>query len=272
MPELPEVKTVVKHLKQRIINQIIIDVIINQPKLIKEISQEKFKEKLINKQIKMIKNYGKFIVFNLNDELMMLSHLRMEGKYRIEQNTNYFQNHDHIIFKLSNNSYLIYNDTRQFGTFHLRNKNNYKTIDPLKKIAQEPKNIKIDELYKKLQRKNIAIKNVLLDQTIMSGLGNIYVNEVLWKVKINPEKKAKLITQNDLTQIVKVAINILQKATQLGGTTINSFISFDKTEGQFQNFLQVHNKIKQPCPRCQTLIMKKIVGGRGTYYCPRCQI
>lgn len=271
MPELPEVKTVVKHLNNHIINQTIIDVIINKPKLIKEIDGKKFKEMVINKKIKNIENYGKFIVFGFNDDLIMLSHLRMEGKYRIENSFNNIQTHDYIIFKLANKNYLIYNDSRQFGTFHLRNKDNYKKTNPLVKVAPEPHQIYIDDVYKKIQKKRISIKSALLDQTIMAGLGNIYVNEVLWKVKINPEKKTQLITLDELTHIINTSICILDQATALGGTTIKSFISFDKNVGQYQQFLQVHNKFNQPCARCQTLISKKSVGGRGTYYCPKCQ-
>lgn len=271
MPELPEVKTVVKHLNANVLWQTIDDVVINKSKLVKEISSEKFTQQIVNKQIEKIHNHGKFIVFHLSDNIVMLSHLRMEGKYRVIKNKQKTAIHDHIIFKLKNGDSLVYNDSRQFGTFHLRTNANYKLINPLAKIAQEPKNINIKDLYEKLQKKHIAIKTALLDQTIVAGLGNIYVNELLWQVKLNPQTKCHLISQQKLQEILRVATLILDKATKLGGSTIKSFVSFDKNEGQFQKFLQVHNKYNHPCSRCQSLIAKKSVNGRGTYFCPKCQ-
>lgn len=276
MPELPEVKTVINHLKTKIINWTVTDIFINKEKLIKEIEPSNFKKMLINRTINSLENVGKFIVFKFDHDLVLLSHLRMEGKYRLENDLLHLNAHDHLIFKIKNEQeksekYLIYNDTRQFGTFHLRTNDNYLTLLPLKKIAPEPALVNIDKIYKKLQSKKIAIKTALLDQTLIAGLGNIYVNEVLWTVKINPDKTANSLSFEQVEEIIKVADTILKQATKLGGTTIKSFLAFDKTAGNFQKFLNVHNKTGEPCKRCFALIAKKLVNQRGTYYCAVCQ-
>ncbi len=177
MPELPEVRTVCKILNEKLKAKTIEDVIVKKPKLIKEVSPEKFRSTLLNKTINSVSNRGKFIVFHLSDETIILSHLRMEGKYHFEKLVN--EKHDHVVFNFTDGTSLYYNDTRQFGTFHLRKNGNYFTINPLKKMGPEPIDAEIKLLYSALIKKNISIKTALLDQTFLSGLGNIYVDEVL---------------------------------------------------------------------------------------------
>ena len=269
MPELPEVKTVVKNLETYLIDKEIINIEIFLDKLIKNESKQMFIKKLKNAKILEVQNLGKFIIFLLSNNKVLVSHLRMEGKYRTSKESQY-QKHDHIVFDLGDLK-LIYSDTRQFGTFHLFDKDNYLKLAPLNKLAKEPQDINAENLFQKLQRKSIPIKSALLDQTLVLGLGNIYVNEVLWHQKIHPETKSKDITIEELKQILDCSFQIMAKATKLGGTTVHSFKSFNGKNGSYQDHLKVHNRLNFKCPRCKDKIQKIKVGGRGTYLCLTCQ-
>lgn len=267
MPELPEVKTVCKKLDEALKGKVIKNVIVKKEKLIKEISVDKFRENLIDKRILGVFNKGKFIIFKLSDSIVMLSHLRMEGKYHFEKWDN--PKHDHVEFVFTDNTSLYYNDTRQFGTFHLKNLENYLLEKPLNTMGPEPEFADKKALFSTLKTKKKPIKTLLLEQSFLSGIGNIYADEVLWSAKIHPLTPANAITENQFSEIIDFATTILDKATKAGGTTIRSYASLDNKGGEFQDFLNVHTKEGMPCPRCQTPIIKIKVGGRGTYLCPK---
>ena len=270
MPELPEVRTSSRLINNDIKNKKIIDVTINVSKMVKEISIKKFKSSILNKKIIKVDNVAKFLVFHLEDCKIMLSHMRMEGKYRFQKNNNFLK-HDHVIFKFKD-GYLVYSDTRKFGTFHIRNEVNYMQVDPIKKLGPFPSNLVLDEVFKKINKKTIPIKSCLLDQTIVSGIGNIYVDEILWKSKIHPLIRTSFITKKVLKIILQNAELILNKATQENGSSIKSYLAYNKIKGNYQNFLEVHTKAGQKCSRCNTIIKKIKVQGRGTYICPNCQV
>lgn len=272
MPELPEVRTVRKQLNSYIKNKTIKNIIFLNEKLLKEITPEIFIENLKNQTILEVDNRGKFLVFKLTNEQIFLSHLRMNGKYFYYNKTTKPLIHDHVIFEFTDKSFLHYNDSRMFGTFHLRNEKNYLAINPLSKLAQIPANTDAKELLKKINKTTRAIKTILLDQSILVGLGNIYVDETLYASGINPLTPANKITLKQLQSILKNATLIMDKSTELGGSTIDSYASLNKQEGQYQNFLKVHTKVNHSCQKCQSLIKKIRVNGRGTYYCEKCQV
>ncbi|MEG0283855.1 MAG: DNA-formamidopyrimidine glycosylase [Erysipelotrichales bacterium] len=269
MPELPEVETVVNTLKRMIIGEKIIDVEVRWDNIIDKISVMDFKDKLINQTIRDIKRYGKIIVFIL-DDYALLSHLRMEGKFYVDERLD-IDKHSHVIFSFADHRYLRYHDTRKFGKMSLAPVDDYLNHPFLIKLAKEPFDMEVEDLYPKLKKKSIPIKSALLDQSIMAGLGNIYVDEVLFLSQIHPETKANKITKKQAQSIIENAIKVLNKAIELGGTTIRSYTSSLGVHGKFQNELQVHTKVNTPCPVCGTLITKSQVKGRGTYICHKCQ-
>lgn len=268
MPELPEVRTVAKSLKNKILNKTLTDIIIRYDKIIEKDSLNI--NLIIGQKIKDIFTYGKYIIFSIGD-LYLISHLRMEGKYFIKEINEEFNKHEHIIFTLDNEISLRYHDTRKFGRIVLvKDYLNYKAI---KKLGLEPfnKNINSKYILDKIKNKNITIKEILLDQSIITGLGNIYANEVLFASKINPYKLGKEITKIDAKNIIDNSISILNKAIIEGGTTIKSYTSSLGVIGNFQNFLNVHKREGEKCNICSTPIKKERIAGRSTYYCPNCQ-
>lgn len=272
MPELPEVETVRRTLKNLILNKEIRDVDVFYEKMIRKIPIEEFTSVLTGKSITDIERYGKHLVFVL-DEYALISHLRMEGKYFIKQADEPKDKHEHVIIYFSNGETLRYQDTRKFGTMDLIKYDDLFTNSPITKLGYEPFNELLDVAYlkQKLSKKTIAIKSALLDQTIITGLGNIYVDEVLFRCKLNPNKRSNTLTKKDHINIIENSKKVLDKAISLGGTTIRSYTSSLGVTGRFQNDLNVHTKEGEPCPNCETRIIKTKVNGRGTYYCPKCQ-
>ena len=269
MPELPEVETVKETLKKQILNQKILDVVVNYPNIIEKPSVEEFIEKIKNQTIIDIKRRGKWLLFELND-YYLLSHLRMEGKYYIKNFNDEVTRHQHVIFKFKDFE-LRYNDTRKFGRMYLLDKNSAYDTKPLNELGYEPWDDKLNSQYlkEKYKNKKLPIKSVLLDQSIIVGIGNIYADEVLYLSKINPYKKASILDDNELNSIIKNTKIVLEKAIKLGGTTIKSYTSSEGVHGRFQNELLVHTK--EECPHCHKKITKVKINGRGTYYCENCQ-
>lgn len=210
-------------------------------------------------------------MFELND-YYLVSHLRMEGKYFLKNKDEELSKHDYIIFDLGDKE-LRYNDTRKFGKMYLIKKEEVYEKAPLKDLGLEPwdENLNIDYLKEKYKNKRLPIKTLLLDQSIITGIGNIYADEILFLSGINPLLKPSNLTDKNLEDIIKYTRETLNKAIELGGTTIRSYESAEGVHGRFQNNLLVHNHEADKCPNCKEIIIKTTVNGRGTYYCPNCQ-
>src|SRR5574344_10576 len=271
MPEIAEVETVRNTLKNQILNTKIIDVKVMYPKMI-ESNPDTFKSNLINETFRDIKRRGKWLIFEL-DDYYLLSHLRMEGKYFIKPSNEEIVKHEHIIFTLDNGFDLRYHDTRKFGRMRLINKDELNTCEEITKQGYEPmdKALTPSYLLLKFKNKRLPIKTVLLDQTIISGLGNIYADEVLFKSKINPLRIASSINEDEARKIIDSAKNIILASIKCGGTTIRSYTSSLGVIGHYQDYLCVHKQEDKPCHECGTLIKKIKVNGRSTYFCSNCQ-
>lgn len=271
MPEIAEVETVRRTLNKNILNKKIVDVKVIYPKMV-ENDILYFKKNIINKNFININRRGKWLIFELSD-FYLISHLRMEGKYFIKPCLDNIEKHEHVIFVFDDKSSLRYHDTRKFGRMKLIPKDELANCEEINKQGYEPmdKNLTKEYLFQKLKKKNVAIKTALLDQTIISGLGNIYVDEVLFLAQINPLRIAKNINIEECQKIIDAANKIIPKAIEEGGTTIKSYTSSLGVIGNYQNYLLVHKKEKMPCKNCNTLIRRVKVNGRSTYYCPNCQ-
>ena len=271
MPELPEVETVKKTLKKLVLNKKITNVVVNYDNIIEYPTTSEFKKKILNEKINDIKRRGKWLMFDL-DHYYLLSHLRMEGKYFLKNKDDEHSKHEHVIFTLDDKDELRYLDARKFGKMHLIEKDKVYSQKPLNELGLEPwdKNLNIQYLKEKYKNKKLPIKTVILDQSIIVGIGNIYADEVLFLSKINPLKKANMLDDTDLANIIKYTKEVLDKAILNGGTTIRSYESSEGVHGSFQQSLLVHNREGEKCS-CGTSIIKIRVGGRGTYYCPNCQ-
>lgn len=272
MPELPEVETVVRGLRSKVVGRIIKKVNIYYENIIEYPDVCSFQEKIKNQKINEINRYGKWIIFVL-DNYYLLSHLRMEGKYFLKPKGSTLEKHEHVSFVLDNDMELRYMDVRKFGKMQLIEKENINKIGPFLEMGLEPWDKKLNTLYlkEKFLRKKLPIKSCLLDQRIIVGVGNIYADEILFLSKINPLKEANSLSLEELERIIDNTKLVLEKAIEKGGTTIRSYTSLNGIHGLFQQELYVHSKEGQKCLICGSDILKIKVGGRGTYYCPKCQ-
>lgn len=272
MPELPEVETVKETLKRKLIGKKITACTVLYPNLIAEPTACEFQKRIVGQTIHDMKRRGKWLLFEL-DQDVLLSHLRMEGKYFFRKKEDSITKHEHIIFELDDITQLRYQDTRKFGRMYLIDKEKVADTKPLNELGLEPwdNHLTISYLKTCYQKKQLPIKTVLLDQSIITGIGNIYADEILFLSKINPLKKAKDLTDQELKNIIQNTQEVLSLAIKAGGTTIRSYTSSEGVTGRFQQELYVHSKEGESCKNCQTKIMKIKVGGRGTYYCPNCQ-
>lgn len=265
MPELPEVETVRRYLEKNIINKKIKNIKI----LYKNVFPEYEKDLLINSQIIKLSRKGKFLNISLDNLKTLVIHFRMEGKL-FYYNTNFeIDKHMHVIFEFFDNTYLVYRDVRKFGKILIRDTNNYLNTKPLNKLAPEPFNIDIKTLYEKMNKSSKPIKTFLLDQCNISGLGNIYVDEVLFYSKIKPTTITSNITLQQCEDIVKYSIEIFKLAIENKGSTISTFEYSSGHMGNFQNMLKMYHK--DICVLCFSNIKHIKINSRGTSYCEKCQ-
>lgn len=270
MPELPEVETVKNTLKKLVLNKTIVEINVRYNNIIAYPDVEEFKKQILNQTIEDILRRGKWLLFELND-YYLLSHLRMEGKYIIRNQNDVYDKHEHVEFIFSDKTCLRYKDVRKFGKMYLLKKEELYSRKPLNELGLEPWDNSLNYKYlkEKYKNKKLPIKTVLLDQTIIAGIGNIYANEILFLTKINPYKEANKLSDKEIDSIIKHTKEVLEKAIKMGGTTVKSYESSEGVHGLFQQRLLVHNKEK--CSLCNSNIDKVKIGGRGTYYCPKCQ-
>ncbi|PLR77774.1 DNA-formamidopyrimidine glycosylase [Bacillus sp. V3-13] len=273
MPELPEVETVRRTLTNLVLQKEIEHVTVFWPKIIKlpdEAAQ--FADALKGQRIIEIGRRGKFLIFYTND-YALVSHLRMEGRYALFNKADVVDKHTHAIFHFTDGTELRYRDVRKFGTMHLFKKGEEFLSPPLLQLGPEPfdEAFTLELLRGKLTKTNRKIKTALLDQSIVVGLGNIYVDEALFRAGIHPERLAASLSNEELETLYKEIIATLTEAVEKGGSTVRSYVNSQGEMGMFQLELFVYGRKNEPCKHCGLPLEKIVVGGRGTHYCPQCQ-
>ena len=288
MPELPEVEVVKRSLTSKIQKLVVEKITVKDEKLRYRINKKKLKILLGLKIIKILRR-SKFLLFVFEKNTVMLVHLGMTGKFFfLNRNakkfkTSFYYNideskdnkHNRLIFSLSKKQKLIYNDVRKFGFIKILDKRQLQYNLHLKNLGPEPLGNSFDFKYFKnyLINRNRTIKDILMDQKFVSGLGNIYVNEVLFLSKVKPTKKTYLIKNNEIHKIIKNTKKTLKKAISLGGSSLKDFSSSDGKKGEFQQYFYVYGRKGDNClnRNCNKKIIKTIIGNRATFYCPKCQ-
>ncbi|MBT2697821.1 DNA-formamidopyrimidine glycosylase [Bacillus sp. ISL-40] len=273
MPELPEVETVRKTLKKLVVNKTIKDVTVFWPKIIKSpLEVKQFVDALAGETIVDVGRRGKFLII-YTDHFALVSHLRMEGKYGLYPKEEPFDKHTHVLFHFTDGTELRYRDVRKFGTMHLYKKGDEFLTEPLIGLGPEPfsEEFTVEYLAKKVEKTNRKIKTALLDQKLFVGLGNIYVDEALFRAGIHPERIANTLNKNELALLHREIVATLSEAVKKGGSTIRSYVNSQGEIGMFQLELYAYGRKGEECKRCGTPLEKTTVGGRGTHYCPQCQ-
>ena len=272
MPELPEVETVRAGLAGHVIGRTIMAVTTDLPRLLKNASVPAFTEALVGTSITAVTRRGKYITLHLTGQSDVLVHLRMTGSLVYEDREHRPIRGEHIVFRLDR-GWLLYGDIRTFGCLWLIPKvgpTGIKGFDTLGPDGIDPA-FTGSYLVEKVKASTRGIKSLLLDQTVVAGLGNIYVDEALFLAGIRPTRRANRIGKERILRLHDAIVTVLKRGIANGGTTIRDFVNGTGREGENQHFLRVYGKEGTPCPSCGTTIVYTKVGGRGTHYCPHCQ-
>ena len=288
MPELPEVEVVKRSLIRKVKNLIIQKVNIKDSKLRYHIDKNKFR-KITGLRIKKIERKSKFLLFFLSKNFIMMVHLGMTGKFffvdrkNTKLKTSFYYNidykkeqkYDRVEFILNKNQKLIYNDVRKFGFIKLLSNKEYKDNFHLIHLGPEPLKNTFNYTYFKnyIKGRSRVIKDILMDQKFVSGLGNIYANEILFLSKVKPSRKVKNLKEFELKKIINFTKEVLKNAIELGGSSIKDFSSSNGKKGSFQQYFNVYGKKGATCSNttCKSIIVKSSISNRSTFFCDNCQ-
>ena len=288
MPELPEVEVVKRSLESLICNLTIKDIKINEVNLRYKVKKLQINQ-IIGLKILKIERRSKYLLFYFSKNLIMLVHLGMTGKFffinknQIKKKTSFYyeiknkrdNKHNHVIFIFKNKEKLIYNDVRKFGFIKFYKSNNFKQNSHLQNLGPEPLEFYFNFKYfkKYIKKRNKIIKNLLMDQKFVSGLGNIYVNEILFCSQIRPNRRICDLTDIEIKRVLNCTKKILRRAINLGGSSIKNFSNSKGKAGSFQQNFCVYGKMGKECSNtdCNKRIEKIIIGKRSSFFCNNCQ-
>ena len=276
MPELPEVETVCRALS-KVTKNFKIKKIDFYRKDLRWLVKDDIEINLENNIFMEPYRRGKYILIPTNMDNILLIHLGMSGKIRIKKKVDVILKHDHMRMIVENNhDYFVvtYNDPRRFGYIDLFEKQQLREHFLLAKIGVEPlgKELTVEYLYNNFKKRSKNIKNALIDQQIIAGIGNIYASEILYKAKIHPLRNVNTLSNSDLVSIIKFTKITLQNSINLGGTTIRDHLQPDGSLGYFKQNLEVYGKTNEKCNNCDCLISLKVISNRSTFFCINCQI
>ncbi len=273
MPELPEVETVKRSLEVRLRGLTVKHVDLLMEKIVKTPDPEAFKSQLVDKTILSLGRRGKYLMIFLSGGLTLIIHLRMTGQLINTAKETELAKHTHMVIDLDNGTQLRFIDQRQFGRVYLLPDHELDQINGLKTMGVEPLGPDFTKEYlkKELKRKRTKIKSLLLDQTFIAGIGNIYADEALHRAKIHPERLACTLNPREVVKLHQAVKEVLTEGIQNRGTSIKDYVDGDGRTGNYQALLRVYGKENEPCHICGTIILRKKIGGRSSFYCAKCQ-
>jgi len=273
MPELPEVETVVRDLRPRVIGRTIVSATVRWNRTIAIPSAAAFTKQMRGFKITAITRRGKYLIFHLRRKKnptikYLLVHLRMTGGFRIDPRAAPRDKHMHVCIHLDNGKELRFRDTRKFGRMWL-------VDDPeqvVGKLGPEPLKISAREFQRLFETRRGNLKPLLLNQTFIAGIGNIYADESLWHARLHPLRRAESLSQDERARLFRAIRQVLTRAIAVGGTSIDvMYTRVNGASGKFVESLRAFDQEERPCRRCGTPIQKTVVGQRGTHFCPSCQ-
>jgi formamidopyrimidine-DNA glycosylase len=271
MPELPEVETIVCGLRNRLIGLEFSKVEVGLEKSIQG-SKKSFIASLRGRKILRAERQGKNIILHLNGGVALRVHLRMTGRLRFVPAQAPPEKHTHVVFSFQGQPcQLRFVDPRQFGRLCVEKKGIGDTLSSLADLGPEPFDIAAKEFIRRTQLKHRAIKPLLLDQRFLAGVGNIYADEALHRARIHPRWRADTLGEEALLRLYHALRRILQEAIRAGGTSVRTYVDTSGSTGAFQHSLRVYGREGRACGFCGSPIVRERVGGRGTFFCPRCQ-
>lgn len=281
MPELPEVETIRSSLQKHIVGHTITDVVINLPK---QISGEV--QKCIGATIQRVLRFGKGLVIELDNGYSITIHVKMTGQMLYRERGKVAKvsgvskvdtallpdKYTHVIFVLDKGAFLFYRDVRQFGWIKIVKSDSVASQQYFKSLGPEPlRDLSLEHFKTILSKRKSPIKILLMDQGLIAGIGNIYANDALYISHIHPQRPANSLDKDEQEKLFEAIEVVLRKGIEVGGASEWNYVDALGRAGKYQDFFQVYRKHGKPCPRCGTTIETIRMGGRGTFFCPRCQ-
>jgi len=269
MPELPEVETIVRGLHPRLAGREFVNVQVNWAGSLHEMSPARLRQQLIGRRVHRVTRRGKFLIFELSDDLYLLIHLRMTGQLLLRTTPPEDDRHIRLVFGFDDGSQLYFRDTRKFGRVYLARDPH----DVVGSLGPEPlvDDFDLDSFAALLSRRRGMIKPLLLNQRFIAGLGNIYTDEALFGAGIHPRRRADTLELAEISHLYIAIRRVLQQGIANRGTTLDDFRDIKGQAGRNQQSLEVFRRAEEPCSRCGAPIQRTVIGGRGTYFCARCQ-
>jgi len=265
MPELPEVETIKNDLQKVITGKKIIKVDIINPRVIREPAPLEFKKSLEGQTIRNILRRAKLLIFELSNDLYLTVHLKMTGQLVYPGGSK----RSRVVFHLSGGQILDFNDDRLFG--ELRLVSDWKKLKFVQGLGPEPFDLTLADFKDMLSKKKTKIKPLLMDQSFISGIGNLYAAEILFRAKIHPQRPAQSLTGGQKEALYKEIKSVLKNAIKHGGSSVDDYVRLSGKPGDYLRFHQVYGRGGKPCFVCRSPIQKITQGGRGTYFCGKCQ-
>jgi formamidopyrimidine-DNA glycosylase len=276
MPELPEVESLRRILSRSAVGRTIVGARIGKLPLRRRVVPD-FGAQITGRTIERISRRAKYLMFELSGDAIILAHLGMSGSITHRHGDfdarEFDPKHDHLEFALDDATRLVYNDPRRFGMVRLITRDELTAIAELKGIGPEPlgADFNADYLAAQARGKKVAIKNLIMDQRVVAGVGNIYASEILFHAKVRPTRRAGHVKRAELELIVQFTPKVLRAAIGSGGTTFRSYRDSRGKPGAFSKRLMVYGREGEPCYVCGTAIRNVVVGQRASFYCPTCQ-
>ncbi len=273
MPELPEVETVKSTLQERLPGLTICGVDLYLPKIIQTPSPEEFCRQVAGKTFLDVGRRGKYLLISLSRGLMLVVHLRMTGQLVYTVTDESRSKYTHLIFHLNNGHQLRFADMRQFGRFWLVPEADIQAVKGMKSLGVEPlgSEFTLNFLEKELKTRRTRLKPLLLDQTFIAGLGNIYVDEALHRAGLHPLRPANTLNPREVGALFRAIREVLEEGIAGRGTSVRDYVDGTGQAGTFQEKLRVYRRSGRPCIQCGKPIERLRIGGRSAYFCPGCQ-
>ena len=265
MPELPEVETIKRDLQKVLLNKKITEVCIHNPAVIRQPSVDKFKKELTAAQVTAIVRKAKVLILELSTGKALVIHLKMTGQLIYPGNGQ----RSRVSFRLSDGKALDFNDQRLFG--ELRLMDDWRSFEFIKGLGPEPFDVGLSDFKAMLNRKKTKIKTLLMDQSFISGIGNLYAAESLFVAGIHPERPANSLLDKEKEALLNATKRVLEEAIHYGGSSVDDYVRVSGKPGEYVRHHKVYGREGKPCVVCGVKIKKISLGGRGTYFCPACQ-
>jgi formamidopyrimidine-DNA glycosylase len=269
MPELPEVETVVRYLQKRLVGRCVRKVRLKRRDIVAT-GASRLQHRLESSTVTRLRRRGKLIIIDLDGGQTLAIHLRMTGQV-VVRDTLPASRHVHFSAMLDDGAILVYQDARRFGRLYFGDTPLLDQFSPSGAMGPEPFEIPAARFCSDLRRRKRMLKPLLLDQSFMAGLGNIYVDESLFAARLHPCRLSNSVSVPKAIELLKQIKLILRAAIRHNGTTISDYVQADGNSGGFGSKLKVYGRTGKPCPRCGRAIRKITVAQRGTHICPRCQ-